>query len=625
MKKDAKTFSVHRLRRGIFITSGAIAISCTIGVTGYNISKNIGQVNAQANQLVAEKITGDYIPEKIPDLDFQVEMGDPIRRYISAQGDTINATSLPTSYDSRTHGYISRQEDQAGEGLCWAYSFTTTAESYLLKKGLVSSAVELSPKQLDYALAPASEALSDSSTNKYEDFTYSVMGKHRSLTGGGNFLSALAVTSGKYSLTGDDAFFSKMKLNDPETLEGFSSYGDFITNRYELAHADPNAKDPTYTTKQKSADVFDKASANYAVTGADFIDLGYYESGSISEKRQNAISKIKNDIMNYGAVAIASHYNEEKCMYKDGDNYTIIDRTSNDYTSTCDDSITDPSDHGMTLVGWDDNWSYRDNNSDKTGAFILQNSYGNDNINYYFSYNSSALATSITDMQSTKSFTNIFDVSDFTKTVNADDYEVTFDFTANGVQNLSEIATFINPISNNSMLSWDIYVSSNNGQYEKVGKINDDVVLGLHNIKNINKSIKNNFSIKIKYNSAGYTIRDLTPEVFSEQVAPYMVAVAYMDSSSSNPTPAPTPNSDPSGDPAHNPNDPINNNTEGNIPVPSTAASASKASFAPDTGGNTSNQETDLATFGCLLPIFAVIVTLGHSVYKRKKQIRFEH
>lgn len=545
---SSRNLRLRQVKKKVIVVSSLVAAISTMSFLGYEITHNISEANADTLPM-NEKVTGDYIFEDIPQYNFKVE-SYPLRNNISVKNDFIGTTQLPTTYDSRALGYVSRQENQAGEGLCWAYSFTTAAESYLLRNGLISNVIELSPKQLDYILAPASQSFSDSTSNKYEDYIYSITQQHRDLTDGSNFFATLMVTSGKYSLTEDGSFFNKMKLNDSATLGDFNTYGDYISNLYNLAHEDyinnGSTNLPiTYTTKQKYADVFNKNDAAYAITGADFVGLGYYSSSDITEDRQNAITEIKNGIMNYGAVAIASHYNEDLCMYKDGQNYTIIDRT-NQHISMCD--LSGATGHGMTLVGWDDNWSYKDGETDKTGAFIIQNSYGDDDINYYLSYNSYANATMITDMQEANPSSDVFDVSDFTKTVDADNYEVIFDFNAIGNRELYEISAFISPITGESQLGWDIYVKSGSGQYKKVGRIDDGVNFGLHSIKNLETNLSGNFSIKIKYDNAGHTINGFTPEIFSTSVAPYMAVVAYAtdDASSENEDPDPTP-SDPTG------------------------------------------------------------------------------
>ena len=510
-----KKFRLGKAKKSLIVVGSFIFGAATLGCGSYVVMNSTIGVNATEKQ-TNERRTGDYVFENIPKLNVRIDsQDDTSRKNISLRKGTGDISTLPAQYDSRAHGYVSRQENQSGEGLCWAYSFTTTAESYLLRKGVVSNAVEFSPKQLDYALAPASKAFSDSTINKYEDAVYALTGNHRDLADGSNFISAMYVTTGKYSLVEDNVFFDKMKLNDPNTLGDFNSYGDFITSRFSA-----------YTTKQKAADVFDRNNAEYAITGVDIIDLDYYSSGSRSAEREEAINKIKQNIETYGAVAISSHYNEEKCMYKEGQNYTIIDRTANSTTSVCDDE-NGPTGHGMTLVGWKDDWAYKDGNADKTGAFILQNSYGNDGINYYFSYDSFATGVAITKMEKTDQFDEVFDISDYTKTVDADNYEVVFDFSSSESQKLTEIAAFVSPLTNNSALSWDIYAKSGNGQFTKVGKINDDVELGLHSIENLNTDLNGDFSIKIKYNTAGYTVIGLDPDSFAEDVAPYLTISAY--------------------------------------------------------------------------------------------------
>ena len=529
----AARFHLKKIKKYIFISGITVSLAiATIGICR-TFEHSIG-ASATQEQSTREKTIGKYVDFDIPMLYLHAEPQSPSYEGNSRRNVAFRTTPLPATYDSRANGYVSRQEDQAQEGICWAYSFTTTAESYLLRKGLVSSAVELSPKQLDYALAQAAEAFSDSTINKYEDATYASTGEHRSVADGSSLRAVLYLASGKYSLVTDDDFYAKMKLNDPTTLSNFDSYGSFIT-QYNSA----------YTAKQKYTDVFDKNVTRYAVIGADYAELKNYSLNDVSEERQSTITKIKRDIQDYGAVAVGTHYNEEKCMYKSGQDYTIIDRTTESNADICNESSTDTNNHAITLVGWDDNWEYTDGNSARTGAFIVQNSYGDEGINYYYAYDSMMEVLSITKMQEIGSSTNVFDLSDATKSINANDYEVTFNYNINSStsQRINKIAVFTNLMTESSDLGWDVYLKIGNGQYSKVGRINDGSSIGLHSLDNLDIDLNGNFSIKVKYDLAGYTVEGLTPSLFEQKVVPYMTTNVYTTiDSGSQPSPGPTPN-----------------------------------------------------------------------------------
>ena len=516
-------------KRAVAIGISAILIA-VFGLGSHKIISNIANVNATENQETGG-VTGDYVFEKPTFLERQAELQGS--SYVPSDKDDfpIGANNLPVNYDSRSGGYISRQENQHKEEICWAYAFTTMAESYLLRTGAVSSAIEFSPKQMDYILAPASEAFSDSTTNEYEDFLFTRLGRHRTLAGGGNQYETLVVSTGKYSLMDDDTFFRKMQLNDPE-LEIYNSYNQFM-----------NFYPESYLVKQKKADVFSREDASYAVTGAEFIYPGYYSPGSMNERRQNALAKIKNNIMNYGAVSVGTHYNAEKCVYVSGlNNFTIIDRTTNSNQNACNESADNTSNHAVTLIGWDDEWTYEDNGINKTGAFIVQNSWGDTGINYYLSYSSFLQALSITDMQPANLFDDIYDISDFTKTIDANNYEITFDLTVNGTRKLSEITALVESLTEEPSLGWDIYIKSDGEAYTKIGRINDVIDQGLHSIKNLNTTLNNNLSIKIKYDKSNYEIEGLTPEIFANDIASGVTVTAYTKNESS-----PTPTDEPTG------------------------------------------------------------------------------
>lgn len=618
---SSRKLRLKSTRQKILFASGIAAIVAAVSFCGYQISKNINGVNA-AESKGFNRPNGS-LKIDIPEIDAHIERGikAPTTKKISG------TSPLPTSYDSRALGFVSRQEDQAGEGLCWAYSFTTTAETYLKKSGLVSSTIELSPKQLDYATAPAAEAFSDSTTNKYNDFIYQNMGLQRDLSDGGNSVIATLASSGKYTLTEDDAFFSKMKLNDPDTLGSFNSYGDFIVNNYELALEDYLAHDSTriplaYTTKQKTADVFDSVANRYAVTGYKYINLEYYSQGNVSEDQQTLINEIKNSIVDYGAVVISTYFDENNCMYVDGQNYTIIDRTSNDSVSICDVQTG----HDMTLVGWDDNWAYQDNGAAKTGAFIIQNSYGNDNNNYYFAYSSNGQVGVINEMQKTNSYDNAYDLSDFNRTIKTGTYEVEFDFPTDGSRKLLDsLAISTRPITGSTDLGWDVYVKSGDGSYAKVGRLPDEYngeVYSLRSIDGLNVSLNGDFSVKIIYDTLDYSISGFDTSAFAENVAPFVTVTAY-----TNDIEPDTPGPDSPDDPTPGPDTPAPSSDSGEeIPVPNTSSNTSvETGSTPNTGQNAEDSKNSFVAVTYILPIIAAISAIGYIAHKNKKHVRFDH
>ena len=152
---------------------------------------------------------------------------------------------------------------------------------------------------------------------------------------------------------------------------------------------------------------------------------------------------------------------------------------------------------------------------------------------------------SITKMQEIGSSTNVFDLSDATKSINANDYEVTFNYNINSStsQRINKIAVFTNLMTESSDLGWDVYLKIGNGQYSKVGRINDGSSIGLHSLDNLDIDLNGNFSIKVKYDLAGYTVEGLTPSLFEQKVVPYMTTNVYTTiDSGSQPSPGPTPN-----------------------------------------------------------------------------------
>ena len=526
--RSRSAFVLPRKRQIAFTIASIAAVVPIVGAVWYNVADRVGGASAiEQQQNTKIKRAGGYVFENFPEYNFEVEVPEYEKKSKLMLGGAAGGYELPDFYDSRSYNYISRQENQAGENICWAYSFTTVAESYLLKSGLVQDSVELSPKQLDYAAAPASEAFIEPVINKYEDFMYNVTGFHREISDPGNFYQALVASSGKYLMDEDDVFFGKMKLNDPSSLSGFDSYGDFAYHLIEVP-----VGDGAYRTKQKVGDVFGGDDTKYTVASAKLDTGDEYDALGNGDQRQD-VAYIKKDIKDYGAVAISIHYND-MCIYKDSANYTIIDRTTEANADACGGVSAG---HAVTLVGWDDNWSYRDNGVDKKGAFIVQNSYGNDGINYYLSFTSSKdMMLSITDMNETDSFDDVLDLSDYNKVVNAEDYSVTFDFVAGDSYMVSELSILTGILaSSNPELGWDVYVKRGSEPYEKIGWIQDhDEVIRLDSVSNIGTSVGGAFSVKVKYNPGKYKITGLTPDAFANMVAPYMTATVYLNERTGN-------------------------------------------------------------------------------------------
>ncbi len=257
-----------------------------------------------------------------------------------------NGTELPSSYNLIEAGYKTPQKNQGGDGDCWAYATTTAMESYMKKNMGVS--IEFSPKQLDYIVTPSTE---------YGTFLSQKYGANREIGTAGSFILASIGLRSDYVLDREDVFFARMKANDSElaNYQSFKQYNDVHTI---LA---PVSNFKAYT-KPMSRDQILGDKAEYLVDGFEWIN----------KNDPDAVAKIKEKVYTKGAMYVGTFAPEtENCWDENSD--TIIDRDVN----TCGSE----NGHAMAIVGWDDNHSYKKpDGTTGTGAFIVQNSYGQDSL-----------------------------------------------------------------------------------------------------------------------------------------------------------------------------------------------------------------------------------------------------
>ena len=252
--------------------------------------------------------------------------------------------TLPARYSLNDSGYATTLKNQGTDGICWAYSTSTSIESNLKKTAGVS--MEFSAKQLDYMTA----------STQYADYIRTRLGVSRNLGEGSNFFIASVALSSKYAPVEESEFFAKMKANDP-SLSSYSSFRQY--NDRQILFSVVN--DQPYTKPMSTSSVLSKA--DYLVT-----DSNHYFGDDA-----NVISKVKSSIYANGAMYVGTFAPETNNCW-DAATKTVIDRG---------DTICGAENgHAMTVIGWDDNHTYTDpaSGTSKTGAFIVQNSWGKSSI-----------------------------------------------------------------------------------------------------------------------------------------------------------------------------------------------------------------------------------------------------
>ena len=261
-------------------------------------------------------------------------------------------TSLPAAYNLIAAGYGTAIKNQGADNDCWAFATTTAIESNLKKTQGID--YEFSPKKMDYLLAK--NGSTEGSGSEYYDYIAS-FGADRSLGDGGNFLLSSYLLGGESALEDEAGFFEKMKLNDAENLSKVSSWRQFQDENIigSVIGEHVNA----YTKPMPKSDLSEKS--DYVV-----MDYRYIEG------KQDNVGTVKESVYKYGAAYVGTIApGVEACW--DAETSTIVDRGTNCGTENG---------HAMAIVGWDDGHEYTDpsDGTTKKGAFLLQNSWGEDSL-----------------------------------------------------------------------------------------------------------------------------------------------------------------------------------------------------------------------------------------------------
>ena len=345
--------------RDVYNTTGEVMLT----------EKNKKEKMPYLNPIYVDYLT--YNEEKKEEIDVI-----PDTTVIDYVGDTTKEDKvIPSSYDLRNvdgKNYVSPVGNQGSLGLCWTFSTTGAAESYLLKKGDTSynsSSTLFSQRQIDYATA--NNGIKDYKS-EYKSFI------DRGLGDGGNFyVSTVALANG----------VSLYNSNN------FKAYSDTDYEKMELM------------------DVLSYSKSDYEVNGTINMPINAYRASDDNltadekVKRENYLNSVKSYLMKYGAAYVSTYMG---CSHNDSTlNSTLIDAYACSFTGG----------HAMSIIGWDDDieykycvsnnqhYSYNSNCSDVVsgkGVWIIKNSWGNYNTPYlYLTYDSYSSSISfITDMSS---------------------------------------------------------------------------------------------------------------------------------------------------------------------------------------------------------------------------------
>lgn len=243
--------------------------------------------------------------------------------------------SFSAKYDPRDiGGMISGIRDQGDNDTCWAFSLIAAMESNLIKKGYADASIDLSENQFAYFFYNRQNDKLGFTSGDYNS------GRRSWNTNGGTLVGAgLAITT--------------------------------------WAGATTESRSPYVSTPDKSLCY----AHEYSAANVIFYN---YNIKSLSA----SVNRIKQAVMDYGAVATGINIDADGCDVESGACY---------YNE-------EAGNHAVTIVGWDDNYS-KDNfkvlksgkkkRPDNDGAWIAKNSWGvgfGDNGYIYISYEDASLA-----------------------------------------------------------------------------------------------------------------------------------------------------------------------------------------------------------------------------------------
>ncbi len=263
------------------------------------------------------------------------------------------APALPSKFDLRDYGYVTSVKSQKDTGTCWAHAVMAAAESNMIMNGLADKAIDLSESHLTwFAQGKASTDINDP---LYCD------GESRGNTD---------LKNGAYDY-GGNAYCSRATLA-----------------RWSGVQLEENA--PPVTERPAVDESLRYTSYGYLVNSDD-IDADDRES-------------IKQHLMNTGALMCSYYDDDEKHI--SGQYYP--------YAAYYNSNIYETN-HAVTIVGWDDNYSKSNFKGDVplgNGAWIIKNSWGdNRHIDGYFYlsyYDTSLSKITSFEIADTSTYNNIY-------------------------------------------------------------------------------------------------------------------------------------------------------------------------------------------------------------------------
>lgn len=320
MNKQKRFF----IKIGMAISIATI-LTCSTSFASSNVLEKVEYTEKFKNwlQLTEEEKQKTIMPDMyyIPSSSKKIS-NNPLQDVRSTRASMASRFSLK---DIISENVKIRNQQQTNS--CWAFASLSSLETNLAmqdyKKGNITKIYDFSERHLEYA---TSKYFANNVENK--------KGYNRTAGDGGNFPMAQSyLTNGTGAITEDEMPFE----NNENTI-----------------------------------DISEIQNKN-VVTEVDDIEVFEPYSGKSDSEKQKIMNQIKEHIQNYGAVFTQIHGASSSMS-----DYSCYNNETG--AKYCSNENSHPTDHAVSIIGWDDNYSIdnfaKDSRPSSNGAWIVRNSWG---------------------------------------------------------------------------------------------------------------------------------------------------------------------------------------------------------------------------------------------------------